>query len=75
MGIPTEGGPGQEIGTQVSSLIPEPSSLPLCAGISTHTQTCAHTPWLSPMLQELQQEIIASVGHDILRNPGGENVY
>lgn len=37
-----------------------------------HMYTRTHTPQLSPMLQELQQEVIASVGHDILRNPGGE---
>lgn len=35
---------------------------------------CAH-PQLSPELQELQQEVIASVGHDVLRNPGGNKRY
>lgn len=78
-GIPMEGVPGQEVRTQFSSLvIPKLSPPSPRAGVSTHTyvRMCVHTPWLSPMLQELQQEVIASVRHDVLRNPGGEkNVH
>lgn len=43
-------------------------SLPLLPPSQSPTQ-------LSPKLQELQQEVIASVRHDVLRNPGGKKNY
>lgn len=51
-----------------------PNRPPPCTGVSTDMYVCAHTPWFSPMLQEFQQEVIASVRHDVLRNPGGRRM-
>lgn len=51
-----------------------PNRPPPCTDVSTNMYVCAHTPWFSPMLQEFQQEVIASVRHDVLRNPGGRRM-
>ena len=54
---------------------PHPRTSPsTCTDGSTNMYVCAHTPWFSPMLQEFQQEVIASVRHDVLRNPRGRRM-
>lgn len=73
--------PGSEPVPHASSLHDPPPLPTLCQYTRVCICACMRTPHpilptprppLSPMLQQLQQEVIASIRHDILRNPGGE---
>lgn len=73
--------PGSEPVPHASSLNDPPPLPALCQYTRVCICACMRTPHpilptprppLSPMLQQLQQEVIASIRHDILRNPGGE---
>lgn len=61
-------GTGKSGPSPLHSLIPEPP--PPCTGVSTDMYVCAHTPGFT-MLQEFQQEVIASVRHDVPQEPWG----